>query len=146
MLWDTHMHSDFSGDSDSPMESMILAAIEKQLPGICFTDHCDIDYPNNPELFLLDFPTYSESISSFRHKYQDQIKIHYGVELGLQTHLAQKHKEITASHDFDFVIDQDIIVKKEGNMDGDLILKAGTYSYDRSIGQYGGYQFELFKL
>ena len=44
-LWDTHMHSQFSGDSEAPQEEMISSAIEKGLAGICFTDHLDIDYP-----------------------------------------------------------------------------------------------------
>ncbi len=54
MLWDTHMHSQYSGDSDAPQEDMIRAAIRAKLPGICFTDHLDIDYPDNPEAFLSD--------------------------------------------------------------------------------------------
>ena len=43
MLWDTHMHSQFSGDSHTPQEDMIAAAKQKNLKGICFTDHLDID-------------------------------------------------------------------------------------------------------
>ena len=35
-LWDTHMHSQFSGDSEAPQEEMIATAIEKGLAGICF--------------------------------------------------------------------------------------------------------------
>ena len=54
MLWDTHMHSQFSGDSHTPQEDMIAAAKQKNLKGICFTDHLDIDYPDEPETFLLD--------------------------------------------------------------------------------------------
>ena len=33
-LWDTHMHSQFSGDSEAPQEEMISSAIEKGLAGI----------------------------------------------------------------------------------------------------------------
>ena len=51
MLWDTHMHSQFSGDSHTPQEDMIAAAKQKNLKGICFTDHLDIDYPDEPETF-----------------------------------------------------------------------------------------------
>ena len=58
MLWDTHMHSQFSGDSHTPQEDMIAAARQKNLKGICFTDHLDIDYPDEPETFLLDLPNY----------------------------------------------------------------------------------------
>ena len=54
MLWDTHMHTHFSGDSEADPENMVKAAIQKGLEGLCFTDHYDYDYPNDPELFLLD--------------------------------------------------------------------------------------------
>lgn len=55
MLWDTHMHTHHSGDSEAAMDDMIKAAIAAGLDGICFTDHYDYDYPEEPELFLLDF-------------------------------------------------------------------------------------------
>ena len=55
MLWDTHMHTHHSGDSDALMPDMIQAAVRQNLDGICFTDHFDYDYPDDPNLFLLDF-------------------------------------------------------------------------------------------
>lgn len=41
ILWDCHMHSSFSADSDTSMEDMILEAIRRGLHGICFTEHLD---------------------------------------------------------------------------------------------------------
>ena len=34
ILWDCHMHSSFSADSDTPMEVMIHRAVETGLQGI----------------------------------------------------------------------------------------------------------------
>lgn len=65
-LWDTHMHSQFSGDSEAPQEEMISSAIEKGLAGICFTDHLDIDYPEEPNIFLLDLPNYTSSVLAYQ--------------------------------------------------------------------------------
>ena len=48
MLWDTHMHTHHSGDSDALMPDMIQAAVRQNLDGICFTDHFDYDYPDDP--------------------------------------------------------------------------------------------------
>ena len=45
---DCHMHSAFSADSEAPMETMILSAIDKGLDTICFTEHMDYDYPPQP--------------------------------------------------------------------------------------------------
>ena len=38
ILWDCHMHSSFSADSDTPMEVMIHRAVETGLQGITFTE------------------------------------------------------------------------------------------------------------
>ena len=45
VLWDCHMHSEFSADSGTPTEDMIRQAIALGFKGICFTEHLDPDYP-----------------------------------------------------------------------------------------------------
>lgn len=104
MLWDTHMHSQFSGDSKAPQESMIQAARQKNVGGICFTDHLDMDYPGDPSLFLLDLPHYAGSVRALQAKYKGDFPVYLGVELGLQPQLAALHTDILSSHPFDFVI------------------------------------------
>lgn len=110
LLWDMHMHSQFSGDSNTPQETMILSAIEKKLGGICFTDHLDIDYPDEPELFLLDLPNYTSSITTLQDKYANHFPIRLGIELGLQPHLAKLHEDILSQYPFDFVIGSSHVV------------------------------------
>lgn len=110
MLWDTHMHSQYSGDSEAPQETMIQAAIEKNLKGICFTDHLDIDYPEEPDLFLLDLPNYAASVAALREKYQTELPVRFGIELGLQPHLAGLHSDILSQYPFDFVIGSSHVV------------------------------------
>ena len=104
MLWDTHMHSQFSGDSHTPQEDMIAAARQKNLKGICFTDHLDIDYPDEPETFLLDLPNYVSSVDAMQEKYKEDLPVRLGIELGLQPHLACIHADILSQYPFDFVI------------------------------------------
>lgn len=110
MLWDTHMHCQYSGDSDATQESMIQAAIQKKISGICFTDHLDIDYPEEPELFLLDLPNYTASVLALKDVYKDRLPIRLGIELGLQPHLAALHKDILTQYPFDFVIGSSHVV------------------------------------
>ena len=110
MLWDTHMHCAFSGDSDADPELMIQSAIKKQLDGICFTHHLDYDYPEEPELFLLDFPAYQERIFSLKEKYKKKISVLWGIELGLQPHLAKRLSDVTDGYPFDFVIGSSHVV------------------------------------
>ena len=84
MLWDTHMHTHHSGDSDALMPDMIQAAVRQNLDGICFTDHFDYDYPDDPNLFLLDFDSYIKEVRSFQDTCRDRLSIRLGIEVGLQ--------------------------------------------------------------
>lgn len=82
MLWDTHMHSQFSGDSHTPQEDMIAAAKQKNLKGICFTDHLDIDYPDEPETFLLDLPNYVSSVEAMQENIRKFFQYDSALNLG----------------------------------------------------------------
>ena len=53
-MFDDHLHTCFSGDSDASVESMVEAAVEKGLTSICVTDHQDPDFPPCDISFDLD--------------------------------------------------------------------------------------------
>ena len=72
MLWDTHLHTRYSGDSTAEPEDMVQAALQHGLDGICFTDHIDYDYPKEPELFLFDMDAYQKELSELKEKYDKQ--------------------------------------------------------------------------
>lgn len=105
---DYHMHSSFSGDSDAPMEQMIRQAVSAGIRRICFTEHQDFDYPPCPDtpagFWTVDMPVYRSRLYELKEKYAGQIQICFGIELGLQPHLAQQNAGYIRSYDFDFVI------------------------------------------
>ena len=100
------MHSSFSLDSDTPAEEMILSAISKGLKGICLTEHHDPDYPDIPEKadWGLDIQNYHSSLLQLKEQYKDQLEIRFGIELGLQPHLANGFSSLLKEYPFDFVI------------------------------------------
>jgi histidinol-phosphatase (PHP family) len=104
MYWDTHMHTNFSGDSDALPQDMVQAAITRGLSGICLTDHEDLDYPYDDVNFDLDLAAYEQAVRQLQGAYGRQIEILYGIELGLQPHLADRHSAIVSSHAYDYVI------------------------------------------
>ncbi len=113
VLWDCHMHSSFSADSESPMENMILEGIKKGLSGICFTEHLDPDYPDTPDQiqFELDLNSYRKAFRELKEKYKHNIELSFGIELGLQPHLSSYfHKLLIDNKDFDFVIGSSHVV------------------------------------
>ena len=107
---DYHLHSSFSGDSDTPMEEMILKGIELGLTRMCFTEHHDFDYPvtdpnSTPEgMFELNPDSYLYDFLKLREKYDGQISLCFGVELGMQPHLSKENAAFAKAHDYDFII------------------------------------------
>ena len=104
MYYDFHVHSDFSSDSHTPMESMIRQGIRLGLPGICFTEHMDLDFPDGELSFLTDLPSYKQKFSELKGRYQGQIELFYGLELGMQPHLKKELPQLAHSDTFDFLI------------------------------------------
>ena len=51
--YDAHMHTQFSTDSEEPMENMIRESIRRKLCGITFTDHMDYRFPKNRSSLIL---------------------------------------------------------------------------------------------
>lgn len=102
--YDFHLHSDFSGDSETPAAAMIERAIELGLTGMCFTEHEDIDAPDTGIDFTVDFDRYFPVMEKLRTNYADRIHIGIGVELGFQPHLLEVLNRVPDRYPFDFVI------------------------------------------
>lgn len=108
ILSDYHLHSDFSGDSKTPMEKMIQRGMELGMKNMCFTEHMDMDYvyvqPEEAGMFELNTDSYLFDLIKYREKYADKINVCFGVELGVQPHISKELAKYVKEHDFDFVI------------------------------------------
>lgn len=105
--YDSHMHSNHSGDSEEPMENMILKGIDLGLKGLCFTEHQDIDFHDphvDAGLFDLNTDSYLYELLLLRNKYKDKINVCFGVEMGFQPHLRRELALYAKGYDFDFII------------------------------------------
>lgn len=114
IIADSHVHSDFSSDSQAPMEQMIDRAIELGLKKIYFTDHMDYDYPPVSDLdFVFNEHDYFKKLESLKDKYAKQIKLLVGIELGLQPHLSDRLTSLVNRYPFDFIIGSTHVVNRE---------------------------------
>ncbi|MDA3847191.1 MAG: histidinol-phosphatase HisJ family protein, partial [Vallitaleaceae bacterium] len=104
ILSDFHLHSSFSGDCESPMEEVIIAAIEKNIKYLCFTEHHDLEFPECGIDFELDIPAYYTYITNMKEKYKDQITILMGIEIGMQQHLYDQLDQLIKNYPFDFIL------------------------------------------
>lgn len=100
---DSHIHSNFSGDSVERLENIAERAIELGMDEITITDHLDLDYADGIKIFELDVPKYIETLKKLKETYRDRIKIKIGVELGLQPQLVRKYDGIFNCEDIDFI-------------------------------------------
>lgn len=99
---DYHMHTCFSGDSEANPREHVKQAILMGLDEICFTDHRDFDYPIDS--FELDVEEYYQTIMSLKEEFKDEIKIKWGIEIGLDMNYQTEINELINQYPFDFVI------------------------------------------
>ena len=104
MISDSHVHSVWSEDSDTPARQQIEKAISLGMRHITFTDHHDEDFPSRDYHFILDFQGHERDIMALREEYRGRIDVGYGIELGLQTHLTGRLEELIAPYPYDFII------------------------------------------
>ena len=90
------MHTCFSADSEATVTSMLDAAVEKGLEGVCITDHMDLDFPETPDFpanaFQFDLDEYFGQLNRLKEQYKGKLDLRIGVEIGLQiiTFIAEK--------------------------------------------------------
>lgn len=104
MKADFHLHTSFSGDSETPMADMIEQAISLDLNTICFTEHFDHDFPSEYGDFSLDVCSYYERFQTLKKTYASRIEVLFGVELGMQSHLGEYYDSYVRQLPFDYVI------------------------------------------
>ena len=103
--YDYHTHSLFSIDSETPLKTMLEAAIALNLKEIAITDHCDFTWPIQKILNpTFCFDKYCSIISELQILYQEKINILLGCEMGIRDDLGDVIRNITSAYAFDFII------------------------------------------
>ncbi|MDD2414811.1 MAG: histidinol-phosphatase HisJ family protein [Eubacteriaceae bacterium] len=98
---DYHIHTDFSDDSECPMEDMVAKAIELGLDEIAFTEHVDYGVKGVDNC---DFDRYFNKVEALQKKVRNQITIKTGIEFGVQLATISAFEEAFHLYPFDFVI------------------------------------------
>lgn len=105
ILTDCHLHSFISFDSDCPIENIIQSAIKLELNSICFTEHYDLDFPEEYNMnFSFDIDKYFHTINALKNKYFKDIELLAGIELGLMPHLNNSINNLIGDYKFDYII------------------------------------------
>ncbi len=112
-MYDVHIHSQYSMDSTTDMEDIVIQAIKKNMKSICFTDHVDFDCTAQNIDFVFRESDYFRDINRVKYKYKKDIEILAGVEIGIQPHLFERYQQFISNNLFDFILMSIHSVKKQ---------------------------------
>lgn len=96
MIFDTHVHTKISTDSDMEIEEAIKAAGNRNV-GLIITEHMDLNHPD-PEMFRFNVDEYFNAYGNYRGK-----SLLLGVEIGMTEEILKKNEELN-NYDFDYLI------------------------------------------
>lgn len=103
-MYDNHIHSNFSGDSDMEPNCACQKAVELGLSGLVFTDHVDYDFPDFDENFLIDLDQYFKYFKELQDNWKNKLDISIGIEMGYQPHVIDQINETLNKYPFEFII------------------------------------------
>ena len=103
VLCDMHTHSQSSHDSNSAISDIAKECIKESIFAFAVTDHCDIEYFNEHNVFSLIEASYNEAKKT-EHALDGKIKILKGVEIGEALWNTEYTDLILNSFDFDVII------------------------------------------
>lgn len=139
-MFDYHLHSQYSPDSEMTMDEACRQAIKIGLDEIAFTDHIDLDHVSDDPFDMAGMERYIEDIEKMQEKYKDRLTIKKGIELGLRPKSLETFNVITETFHLDFIIGSVHIVD-----DMDPYLK--DYYLDKTKEEsYIRYYEEILKL
>lgn len=113
IITDFHMHSVLSGDAADTLEDMVTAALEQGCKYAAVTEHCNTDYHTHgySHIKTTDLEVYGREFKALKKKFEGQIEIAYGLEIGYDALSNEKNLQIIKRYDYDYIINSIHIIK-----------------------------------
>ena len=102
-LYDQHLHSRHSFDSEADPARNVEMAIERGLAGLTFTEHFDV-HPDDWKKCTYDDAAYSQTIADLRDRYARDIFVGKGIEICYQPDHMDFILDFLSKHRFDMVM------------------------------------------
>lgn len=96
-MFDSHVHTQFSTDSNMKIEDAIKKANSMDL-GITITEHMDLKYPDKNK-FWFDVDHYFQDYSKYR---SDNLLL--GMEMGMRSDCLEENRDLNNNYNFDYII------------------------------------------
>jgi len=94
---DSHIHTEFSDDSDMKLESA-LEITRKSGIGMIITEHLDLEFPTGTD-FNFDIDKYFDKYEKYKSS-----KFMLGIEIGMQQICYEGNRDIANKYPFDYII------------------------------------------
>ena len=101
-LFDSHVHSDNSHDGEHSITFLCENAVQKNLMGLCITDHYELDL-NTEQADLCLRNSFIET-GKARQAFDYRLLVMNGIEMGQATQNLDKAEEVLRKYRFDFVL------------------------------------------
>ena len=102
-LYDQHLHSRHSVDSDGDPVESVCCALDRGLAGLTFTEHFDVHSTEWP-VCVYDYDQIAQTIATLRARFGDRIFVGQGIEICYQPdHLDRIFHQLD-EHEFDLVL------------------------------------------
>lgn len=138
-LYDQHVHSNFSFDSQTEMESQFEQALKLGLKGVTITEHFSVD-PLDVSYGVLRYAEYRERVTACQKKYAGRLSIGCGLEIG-EPHLTKCRQvldETLKQMELDFII---------GSVHNIGSVKLSLYKRDKTKNEfYTNYFQEILQM
>ncbi len=128
--YNLHTHSDFS-DGKSPMEDMVLDAIDNHFEILGITDHSPMPYDNRASMKKERVDEYVNEVQRLKTKYQDKIEIHLGMEMDYIPGVSEHFHEERQKLGLEYLIGSVHLVEHQGQLW--FIDGAKTEPYDEGL-------------
>ncbi len=107
---DCHIHSTISHDGRSSVGDYIAYARAHGIDELIFTEHWDDYVGIETKLSTLDVEKYHQTFLAEQEK--TDFPIRFGIEIGLQPHIAERVRSFANAYPFDFVIGSSHITRR----------------------------------
>jgi len=102
-MYDYHMHTAYSPDSQAPLSTMLAHAAALGLTEIAVTDHIDFTFPGQQRVTSYGIAARIAAIRQEAAAFPG-LSVLVGAEFGLRPDLAEAFAAVARTHPFDFII------------------------------------------
>ena len=102
-LYDQHLHSHYSVDSQADPVANCEQALAAGLAGLTFTEHYDT-HPSEWDRCRWDYDAIAATIAALRRRFSPPLEIGFGIEVDYQPELIEQTLDYLDRHAFDVVL------------------------------------------